>query len=85
VGEFLIAERRELMAYQSPFTRAGFWRTAQQQELDLVEEEGGSLSAFEFKLNPTAKGRIPSTFTAVYPEAITQVVQRDNFRTFLGV
>lgn len=82
---FLISERRKLMTYQSPFTRAWFWRTAQQQEVDFVEEEGGGLRAFEFKLNPKAKGKIPGTFTAAYPEAVTEIVHRSNFRSFLGI
>ncbi|MBX2979437.1 MAG: ATP-binding protein [Flavobacteriales bacterium] len=81
---FLMAERRKWMAYSSPFTRMWFWRTAQQQEVDLVEEEGKQLRAFEFKLDPKAKGRIPTTFSKAYPTATAEVVHRGNFRKFLG-
>ena len=81
---FLMTERRKWMAYSSPFTRMWFWRTAQQQEVDLVEEEGKQLRAFEFKLDPKAKGRIPTTFSKAYPTATAEVVHRGNFRKFLG-
>ncbi len=47
-----------------------FWRTAQQQEVDLLEESAGELKAFEFKWNAKkAKTTLPQTFRQAYPAA----------------
>jgi uncharacterized protein len=59
-----------------------FWRTYQQQEIDLIEECNGKIEAFEFKWNPTAKHKIPSEFIKTYQTEIT-VIHRENFRSFL--
>lgn len=80
---FLISERCKTLAYRGWWGRSYFWRTVQQQEIDLVEEEGSDLRAYEFKLNRPEKGRIPLTFIRAYPHARTEVVHRGNFRQFL--
>lgn len=80
---FLIAERRKWLAYRNRGARAYFWRTTQQQEIDYLEEEGESLTAWEFKWNPKAKARIPKTFTAAYPHSRTGVITPENFETVL--
>ena len=47
-----------------------FWRTAQRQEVDLVEESASGLKAFEVKWNPAkAGGSICQTFRNAYPRA----------------
>ena len=38
-----------------------FWRTKQQQEVDLVEEYNGMISGFEFTWNDKKKVRLPKT------------------------
>ena len=82
---FLMSERRKHLVYQGSWARTYFWRTREQQEIDLVEDDGGKLSAFEFKWSPEAKGRIPLTFTRGYPEARTAIIHRGNFGPFVGV
>jgi hypothetical protein len=66
------------LRYQERDTAHYFWRTTQQQEVDLVEEEDGILSAFEFKWGKAEKVRIPRTFTQNYPEVITKIISREN-------
>ena len=52
-----------------------FWRTTQQQEIDLIEEhEAGLLKAFEFKWGKNEKVRFPQTFTDNYPGSETFAV-----------
>ena len=47
------------------------------------EERQEGLFAWEFKWNPTKKGRIPKTFTRAYTESIVQFVTPDNYEDFL--
>ena len=66
--------------------RHWFWRTYDGQEIDLLEEkaDGGRLSAFEFKWNPSAKkGRVPRLFLETYPGATAAVITPENVRDFL--
>ena len=46
---FAIAERMKQINYRHPFAQSYFWRTKQQTEIDYIEEQDGSLQAFEFK------------------------------------
>jgi predicted AAA+ superfamily ATPase len=46
---FVIAERIKLLRYQGIDAKQDFWRTTQQQEIDLIEEWEDGLKAFEFK------------------------------------
>lgn len=79
---FLIAERVKQNEYKTGLAKMYFWRTKQHQEIDLIEEENGKLSAFEFKWNSKGKLRLPKTFTNAY-DAHGNVVDRANFRNFV--
>ena len=46
---YLISERRKKMHFYLQSKNQYFWRTYDQQEIDLIEEENGQLNAFEFK------------------------------------
>ncbi len=76
---FFISERLKMHHYSGRYVNMYFWRTHRQQELDLVEEQEGKLSAFEIKWNPKARKRIPHIFQKSYPEANVQWVHRENF------
>jgi predicted AAA+ superfamily ATPase len=81
---FVIAERMKYLRYKNNDAKLYFWRTFQQQEIDLIEEhEGGGLKAFEFKWNPKSKAKFPQTFTDNYPGTETFVVSPDNMEAFL--
>lgn len=80
---FLITERQKRNIYVDHYANHYFWRTFAQQEIDLIEESGGILRAYEFKWNPKKKVRFPSTFLKAYPGSKTQVIHRDNFYEFL--
>lgn len=81
---YLIAERAKWRLVHEPETRDFFWRTAQQQEVDLVEESTSGLRAFELKLEPrkAAKG-LSKTFTSAYPDAICRGVSVADYNDFL--
>lgn len=81
---FVIAERMKMLNTQERFCNSWFWRTQQQQEIDLVEEENGALRAFEFKWNPKkGKANIPASFAKAYPHATYTIVIPDNVDDFL--
>lgn len=80
---YLISERVKKMHYENDLSKPHFWRTTQQQEIDLVEEDNNTLSAFEFKWNEKAKARFPKTFTNAYPTAIAEVISPKNYEKFL--
>ena len=80
---YIIAERMKLLHYNKVDTRQYFWRTTQQQEIDLIEETNEQWAAFEFKRNPNTKVRFPQTFSANYANATMLVVTPANLEDFL--
>ena len=67
---WFISERRKRLLADMPETRMFFWRTAQRQEVDLIEETASGLKAFELKWNPSkAGGSICQSFRNAYPGA----------------
>lgn len=81
---YVIAERMKFLRYENIDVNHYFWRTTQQQEIDLIEEqEGGDLHAFEFKWGKQDKVRFPKTFTTNYPDAGASVISKENIESFL--
>lgn len=80
---FLIAERLKYNAYNGSLSKGYFWRTVQQQEIDYVEEEAGTITGFEIKWNPKSKVKIPKSFTEAYKTEV-KVITNENFREFLN-
>jgi predicted AAA+ superfamily ATPase len=76
---FLVSERIKQHAYSQWYGKHYFWRTYQQQEIDLVEEIDGSISTYEFKWSLTKKAKIPKTFSNSYPTIKEMVITPDNF------
>jgi predicted AAA+ superfamily ATPase len=63
---FALVERLKAHAMAQRFVRSYYWRSRDQQEVDLVEEYGTQLQAFECKWNKPP--RIPAGFKAAYPD-----------------
>ncbi len=80
---FLIAERKKQHAYKQTFTQMFFWRTTQQQEIDLVEVQANKISGYEFKWKPK-NIHIPRTFSKTY-NANVKIITTKNFRDFVIV
>lgn len=81
---FLIAERLKQHSYKNTNTKMYFWRTKQQQEVDLVEEQNGIITGFEFKWSAKKKVRLPKTFVNEY-NAKEEIIDRTNFRKFTTI
>ncbi len=81
---YLISERLKFRNNAGIEGSGFFWRTSQQQEIDYIEEQSESLSAFEFNWNVGKSGvRFPKTFTRAYPNAGTRVITPADYDAFL--
>ena len=80
---FFIVERMKRNHYGQHFCNTYFWRTNQQQEIDLVEETDGQMIAFEMKWNPAKKAHFPKAFLEAYPVKETVVVTPENYLEYL--
>lgn len=80
---FLISERLKRNHYVDNTPNTYFWRTHDQAEIDYIEEQDGVLNAFEFKWKEE-NVRFPDSFLKAYPNHQTQLINRDNFESFVG-
>ena len=81
---FLVSERLKLLNNLQIDAKRYFWRTAQQQEVDYIEERDGQLSAYEFKWTEKKMNKLPSTFLKAYPDALTSFVNSSNYLDFVN-
>lgn len=79
---YMIGERLKFQQYKRLSSNNYFWRTYEQQEIDWVEERGGSLFGYEFKWNES-KVKIPSQWKKNYPGSSFEVINKDNFEYWL--
>lgn len=80
---YLMVERRKGLSLAGRDVNRWFWRTHDRQEIDLVEEEGGRLSGWEFKWSAPRRERSPRAWLEGYPGAAYQVIHRDNYLPFI--
>lgn len=79
---FCIAERMKSNHYQGRDVSSFFWRTYDQKEIDLIEDSMGTLAAFEFKWG-TKTAKPPHAFTQAYPGASYEIINPDNYLSFI--
>lgn len=79
---YLMSERMKVNAYLKRRVNTYFWRTYDQQEIDLIEESSTSLAAYEFKWNKS-KVKIPTAWKNNYPEATFEVINTENYLNFV--
>lgn len=80
---FFIAERMKRNHYESHYCNSYFWRTSLQQEIDLVEESDGEMTAFEMKWNSVKKALFPKSFLEAYNVKETVTVTPENYLDYL--
>jgi len=80
---FLVSERKKQNVYKDTFSKMYFWRTKQQQEIDFVEDNNGTIYGFEFKWN-TKKIKVPAKFKETYNTSV-KLIDRKNFREFIKI
>jgi len=78
----LISERKKKNLNENTNRDLYFWRTYDEQEIDLIEVAGDELAAFEIKWgNKTPK--VPNAFATAYPQATYMVVNQGNYLEFI--
>ena len=81
---YIISERWKYLNISRQLVRLHFWRTYDQQEIDLVEERGETLSAYEMKWK-SQKQNPPVAWLKSYPQSTYQVICPDNYHGFVGI
>jgi len=79
---FVISERIKLLRNNGIDKNFYFWRTKQKQEIDLIEEVGGQLSAFEIKWSKD-RFKPSKVFIQTYPDARLFLISSNNYRESL--
>jgi hypothetical protein len=80
---FLFMERLKKQSYLNIYSNNYFWRTWDQQEIDLVEEREGKLFGYEFTWGDKSR-RPPKEWLKTYPNATFDVINRENYLSFIG-
>jgi len=88
VGElfenWFVVERIKRAGHEGRSTGFFFWRTYDQQEIDLVEDVDGRLTGFECKWSSGSQVSPPSQWRQAYPDAGYEVVTRESWAKYLG-
>lgn len=86
VGElwenFIVMERIKKQTYTQMIVNNYFWRTWDQQEIDLIEEREGNLFAYEIKWSKKIVSP-PKAWQKNYPNAKFEVINCDNYLDFI--
>ena len=81
---YVLSERLKHLNNVGEIKNTYFWRTYDRQEIDWIEESGGSLSAFEIKWNSSKKVKTPIAFAKGYPDATFKVITPENYLEWVG-
>jgi len=79
---FMISERIKACTNSGMEVNRYFWRTHQQQEIDLIEEMEGKLFGYEFKWKK-GRWRAPRMFLESYKGSSVEVIHPDQYESFL--
>jgi len=79
---YLISERMKKNLNENVNKELFFWRTYDDQEIDLIEVSGDEISAFEFKWGDK-QPKAPAAFSQNYSQATFQVVNKHNYLGFI--
>jgi len=80
---YAVSERKKKQFYRGTLVYNYFWRTYDQQEIDWIEDRGGSLYAYEFKWSEKRKNKIPGGWKNAYPDAQFETITPSNFHEWL--
>ena len=69
--------------YKKEIRTYHFWRTYDQQEIDLIEVKNKNIAAFEFKFNANKTPKIPVAFEKAYPKASFEVINEKSYLDFI--
>jgi uncharacterized protein len=81
--QYILAERIKYNSYKQNAVENYFWRTYDQQEIDLIEVKDTNLLAIECKWKDD-KYKIPTAFAKAYPDATFQLINQGNYLEWIG-
>jgi len=79
---YITSERMKRNTYMRHYANMYFWRTYDQQEIDLVEEYGGKLHGYEIKWQKKQVKK-PTVFMKTYPGSTVSLINSSSYRSFL--
>lgn len=82
---FVVSERKKWLAWNKPTVKTFFWRNYNQSEVDYVELNGKTISAFEIKWNNKKNHSISKAFFNAHPGATTRIVTPEVIADFLEI
>lgn len=80
---FFLIERLKYRTYAAIPANMYFWRTYDQQEIDLVEEREGRLFGYECKWSPKKRVAPPKTWLETYPDSEFNLVNPKNYQAYV--
>jgi predicted AAA+ superfamily ATPase len=80
--QYILAERIKTNGYRQFEVESYFWRTYDQQEIDLIEVQDKRMTAFECKWKEE-KTRIPTAFSKAYPDIPFHVINQNNYLNWI--
>ncbi len=80
---WFVMERIKEVGNHRRFTGFYFWRTYDQQEIDLVEDLNGRLNDFECKWSSKSRSKAPRDWRQSYPDAGFETLSRENGMDYL--
>lgn len=81
---FLMVERIKRQEYAHTLYGRYFWRLSSGAEIDLIEEEGGKLSGFEFKYGKK-QAKAPNSWVITYPNSEFKSINKENYLDFVTI
>lgn len=79
---FVFMELVKKSGIEEDFSHYYFWRTHTGQEIDIIKETNGALTAIECKWSEVP-ARVPSLWKEAYPEASYIRIHRENYLDYL--
>lgn len=80
---YLVTERFKFNELNSLKPNNYFWRTYEQQEIDLIEEVDGKVNGYEIKYSKKTS-KVPSQWANNYPKASFTLINKDNYLDFIS-
>jgi predicted AAA+ superfamily ATPase len=80
---FVVIERIKSNAYKRKLCETYFWRTYDGQEIDMVEERGGKIYAYEIKWSPRKSVKLPNLWKTTYPQSKVLQINQENLLQFI--
>jgi uncharacterized protein len=80
---YIVSEMYKKLQYQNKSFEIFFWRTQDQQEIDLIVKQNNMHYTYEIKWNPKRNARLSKTFNGFYPENTFNIIHSENYEEFL--